>query len=105
MLNPDGSLSHGELVTGDGRIMLGTATPEFESPKHHREHCERARAWSAVPYIIDGVLVFVDDVDAHYQRAIAAGATILSAIEDGFPRRRYRAENPECHRWMFMQRE
>ncbi|MBE0696363.1 MAG: VOC family protein [Anaerolineaceae bacterium] len=105
LLNPDGSLSHGEMASGNGRIMLATATPAYESPKHHREHCESARAWSAVPFTIDGVLVFVDDVDEHYQRAIQAGALILSAIEDGFPRRRYRVEDLEGHRWMFMQRE
>lgn len=102
-LKPDGSLDHGEMTAGDGRIMLAT-TPAYESPKHHREHCERARAWQANPWVIDGVLVYVDDVDAHYARAVAAGATILSEPEDGFPGRRYRAEDPEGHRWMFMQR-
>jgi PhnB protein len=54
--------------------------------------------------VIDGVLVYVDDVDAHYARAIEGGAAILSGLEDGFPGRRYRAEDLEGHRWMFMQR-
>jgi uncharacterized glyoxalase superfamily protein PhnB len=52
----------------------------------------------------DGRLVSVPDVDAHYRRAQAAGATILSEPEDGFPARRYRAEDLEGHRWMFMAR-
>ncbi len=103
-VEPDGTLSHGEMIAGRGRIMLATATPVYESPKHHREHCERARAWSAVPWVIDGVLVYVDDVDRHFARAKQAGATILSEIEDGEPGRRYRAEDLEGHRWMFMQR-
>jgi predicted enzyme related to lactoylglutathione lyase len=30
-----------------------------------------------LPWIIDGVLVQVNDVEAHYERAKAAGATIL----------------------------
>jgi PhnB protein len=51
------------------------------------------------------VLVFVDDIDEHYARAKHAGATILSEPEDGPPGRRYRAEDLEGHRWMFMQRE
>jgi PhnB protein len=51
------------------------------------------------------VLVYVDDIDAHYKQAIKAGATILSEPEDGFPARRYRAEDLEGHRWMFMQKE
>ena len=105
LLAPDGSLSHGEMTAGSGRIFFGTATPAYESPKHHREHCARARVWSAAPWVIDGVLVYVDDVDAHYERAKRAGATILSEPEDGPPARRYRVEDLEGHRWMFMQRD
>lgn len=105
LTGPDGTLSHGEMKAGDGVIMLATPTPAYESPKRHRETCERARRWSAVPWIIDGVLVYVDDLDAHYRRAKSAGATILSEIEDGPPGRRYRAEDFEGHRWFFFQRE
>ncbi len=101
----DGRLSHGEMDTGGGLIMLATPSPHYESPRRHREHCEQARRWSEVPYIVDGVLVHVDDVDAHYARAVAEGATILSSIEDGGPGRRYRAEDLEGHRWMFIQRQ
>lgn len=103
MLDDDGKLAHGELAAGSGRIMVSAATPLYESPRRHREHCERARDWSAVPWVIDGVLVYVDDVDAHFEHAKAAGATILTEIEDGWPGRRYRAEDMEGHRWMFMQ--
>ena len=105
MLNPDGSLSHGEMITGNGRIMLATPTPDYESPKRHREHCEQAQAWSSVPWVVDGVLVYVDNVDLHHQRALQAGARMLGEMEDGFPGRRYRCEDPEGHRWMFMQRQ
>jgi len=47
--------------------------------------------------------VYVDGVDAHYERARQAGANILSAPEGGLPGRRYRAEDLEGHRWMFLQ--
>jgi uncharacterized glyoxalase superfamily protein PhnB len=107
MIGPDGRLSHGEMGTGEesvGLIMLATPTPDYQSPKHHRETCEAAAKWSKVPYIIDGVLVYVEDVDAHFQRAREAGATILSEVETGGPGKRYRAEDLEGHRWMFMQR-
>lgn len=103
-LDDTGRLTHGEMMTGRGRIMLAAATPGYESPKHHREHCEAARAWSNAPWVIDGVLVYVADVDKHYARAKQAGATILSELEDGGPGRRYRAEDIEGHRWMFLQR-
>jgi len=101
---PDGRVSHAEMEAGNGLIMLGTPTPDYESPKHHRQTCDRARNWSAVPWIIDGVLVYVDDLTAHFTRAKTAGAAILSAIEDDLPGRRYRAEDLEGHRWFFFER-
>jgi uncharacterized glyoxalase superfamily protein PhnB len=104
MLEADGRLSHGEMEAGDGVIMLATPSPDYEAPRHHREHCEQARRWSEVPWIVDGVLVYVDDVDAHHARARDAGAVILSEPEGGPPGRRYRAEDLEGHRWMFMER-
>ena len=100
----DGRLGHGEMETGSGLIMLATPSPDYQGPKQHREECEAARKWQSVPYIVDGVLVYVDDLGAHYERARAAGATILSPLEDDENGRRYRAEDLEGHRWMFMQR-
>ena len=102
-LGPNGSLAHGELETGDGLIMLATPTADYQSPRHHREHCEPARRWSRVPWVIDGVLVTVPNVNEHYERAKRAGAAILSEPEDGPPARRYRVEDLEGHRWMFME--
>jgi uncharacterized glyoxalase superfamily protein PhnB len=104
MTTPDGRLSHGEMQAGDGLIMLATPSPHYHGPKRHRDECEPARRWSEVPYIIDGVLVYVDDVTSHFERAKAAGATILSAPEEASEGKRYRAEDLEGHRWMFMQR-
>lgn len=106
MVDPSGRLMHGEMeIGGGGLIMLATPSPDYESPKRHRTTCESARRWHAVPWVIDGVMVYVDDIDAHFARAKGAGATMLSEIEEGFPGRRYRAEDLEGHRWMFMQRE
>lgn len=99
----DGTISHGELELGEGVVMLATPTPDYQGPKHHREVCEPARKWSQVPYVIDGVLVQVDDLEAHYERAKDAGATILSEPEDSGHGRFYRAEDLEGHRWMFSQ--
>ena len=104
MTDADGHLTHGELETGDGLIMVATPSPDYRGPRRHRMECEQARLWSKVPWIIDGVLVIVDDIDGHYERARREGATILSEPEDGFPGRRYRAEDIEGHRWMFLQR-
>src|SRR4030088_3088318 len=78
MLSQDGRLAHGEMEAGDGLIMLATPTPDYEAPRRHRESCERARRWSAVPWVIDGVLVFVASVDEHFARATREAAPILS---------------------------
>src|SRR2546427_9969490 len=83
LLGEEGRLSHGEMEAGDGLIMLATPSPHYRGPKRHREECETAARWSEVPYIIDGVLVYVADVTAHFERAEAAGATILSPVEEG----------------------
>jgi PhnB protein len=99
-----GRLTHGEITLGDGVIMLATPSPDYQSPKHHRETCPAAAKWNEVPYIVDGLLVYVSDIEEHYNTAVAAGARILSPIETGGPGPRYRAEDPEGHRWMFMQR-
>jgi uncharacterized glyoxalase superfamily protein PhnB len=97
-----GRLTHGELEAGDGLIMLASPTPVYQGPRRHREHCAAAASWSRVPYIIDGVLVEVDDVDGHCKRARAAGASILSEpANQGEGFRQYRAEDLEGHRWMF----
>jgi PhnB protein len=105
MVEPNGRLAHGEMSTGEqGLIMLATPTPDYQSPKHHRATCEPAAAWSKVPYVIDGVLVYVENVDVHIDQARAAGAIILSEVESGGPGKRYRAEDLEGHRWLFMER-
>jgi uncharacterized glyoxalase superfamily protein PhnB len=101
----DGTIVHAELGAGDGKIMLATPSPDYVSPRRMRELSDEARKMYDVPYVVDGVLVEVDDVDAHFARAKAAGATILSEAEDvpDFGVRHYRVEDPEGHRWMFSQ--
>lgn len=100
---PDGTIGHAELDTGGGVVMLASGNEHYESPKHHREHCEAARKWSAVPWVIDGVQVEVDDVDAHFARAKERGAHLLSEIVEAPYGRLYRVEDLEGHRWMFIQ--
>ena len=101
----DGTVTHAELETGSGIVMLATPSPDYVSPKRLRELSTEARTMAEVPYVIDGVLVEVDDVDAHFARAREAGATILSEPEDvpDVGVRHYRVEDPEGHRWMFSQ--
>jgi uncharacterized glyoxalase superfamily protein PhnB len=106
MTGDDGTIGHAELDVGDGSIIfLATPSPHYESPKRHREHCEAAAKWSDNPWVIDGHMVQVDDVDAHHAHAAAAGATVLRAPEDVAEAgiRLWSGEDVEGHRWMFTQ--
>ncbi|MEM7645167.1 MAG: VOC family protein [Pseudomonadota bacterium] len=79
----DGRLVHGEMRHGNGVIMLGSAT-------------EASAKGSPGLYLV------VADVDAHYDRAIAAGADVVYPPEDtAFGTRRWRARDPEGHEWSF----
>lgn len=103
-LDSEGRLSHGEISMNDGIIMLANGNPDYESPIRHRQNCLSSAKWYSVPYIINGVLVYVDDVQAHFENSKKLGACILSDLEFGEPGARYRAEDPEGQRWMFMQK-
>ena len=51
-----------------------------------------------------GVMVRVDDADAHHARALRAGARIVSPPTDyPYGERQYTAEDPAGHRWTFSQ--
>jgi uncharacterized glyoxalase superfamily protein PhnB len=102
LVGDDGSVGHAELALGDAVISLATPSPDYQSPKRHAETCAAARKWSEVPWVINGLMVLVDDVDAHAARAKAAGARLLSEPEDsGHGHRVYRVEDLEGQRWMF----
>ena len=88
-------------VPGGGMLLLGRTGPDYESPRRHRQTCEASRRWQQVPYVVDGVLVNVQDVDSHFEKARAAGATVLTEPEDTPHGRNYRVEDLEGHRWMF----
>jgi len=87
----DGRIGHAELTYGGSvSLMLASTYPEIGlvSP----QNLEGVHAQ---------VKCLVDDVDAHYERARDAGATILSEPKDNYGERGYRAVDPEGHRWMF----
>jgi uncharacterized glyoxalase superfamily protein PhnB len=102
----DGTVTHAELERDGAVVMLATPSPDYEGPRRHRETCEAARRWQDNAWVIDGLLVEVDDIDAHHARAVEAGATVIRPLEDTAEAgmRLYTAEDPEGHRWMFTQR-
>ncbi len=85
---PDG-VAHAEMAVADSRIMLGNPGPDFKSPKH-------------LGAVTHNTYVYVDDIEAHFARAKAAGATILDEVEEQFyGDKRYGVEDPEGHVWYF----
>jgi PhnB protein len=100
--NDEGRVTHAELELDGAVVYLGWPGEGYMSPVHHADVCAYAREWSAVPYIVNGVHVTVDDVDAHCERAREGGATILREPKTETYGRLYNAADLEGHRWMFM---
>ena len=101
-----GTVTHAELERDGAIVMLATPNADYRGPKRHRESCEQARRWQDNPWVVDGLFVVVDDIDAHHAQAATAGAAVIRRLEDN-PQagmRLYTAEDPEGHRWMFGQR-
>ena len=91
---PDGSIGHAEIALLGNTVMLASAYPEggLGGPR-------------ALPHLHAFITVYVDDVDAHYARAVAEGATITEELADQFYGDRvYRAVDPEGQRWSFHER-
>jgi uncharacterized glyoxalase superfamily protein PhnB len=96
LMSAGGVIDHATLAFGGGVIGIG---PEGHhgtiSPKSGRIESQY-------------ISVYVDDVDAHHQHAVAAGARIAAELRDYFwgddGHRTYEALDPEGHRWRFHQR-
>ena len=89
------------LEYGGEFFLAGHPNTAYRGPRRHALSCATARAWLDTPFVVDGVLVYVDDLEDHYRVAKAAGAKILSEIEVNTVQRQYRCEDLEGHRWMF----
>ena len=86
---PDGKVGHAELDIGDGLVMLADENPDMgaSSPK----------SVGGTPVTIS---VYVEDVDAVFEAALAAGATELRAVENQFyGDRSGQFEDPFGHHW------
>ncbi len=86
---PDGKVMHAALKIGDSMVMLG----------------EEATAWNVLsPQSLGNssvvIHLYVDDVDALYQKAVSAGCTATMPLIDQFWGDRYgQVVDPFGHRW------
>jgi uncharacterized glyoxalase superfamily protein PhnB len=90
--NGEGQAVHAELNIGGSEIWL---------------HAEQGDYKLGSPQTIGGATanyaVMVDDVDAHYERALANGAQIHhEPVDQAYGYREYSAHDPEGHLWSFM---
>jgi len=100
----DGTIGHAELDIEGATIFLSTPAG-YVGSRRHRESCEVERQMHDNPWVIDGLFVEVDDVDAHHAQAVEAGATVIRGLDEpGVGYSIYTAEDVEGHRWMFGQR-
>jgi PhnB protein len=88
---PDGKIGHAEIKIGDAIIMISDEYPEM--------HIQSPQTLGGTPV---GIHVYVSDVDALNQRAVAAGATVQRPIADQFyGDRSVTLGDPFGHRWFF----
>jgi uncharacterized glyoxalase superfamily protein PhnB len=84
-----GRLMHAMITIGDSSVMLVDEMPEWNSlgPK----------SLKGSPVTLH---LYVDNVDAAFERAVAAGAKVMMPLEDTFWGDRYgQLEDPFGHRW------
>ena len=86
---PGGKIGHAEIKIGDSIIMLGDEMPgsACQSPQ-------------SVGGTTSGVMLYVENVDAVFNQAVAAGAQVDAAVADMFWGDRYgRLKDPFGHSW------
>lgn len=95
--NPDGSIAHAQLSFGNGMIMLGSAKPDDTGwGRLIRQPDEVGGFETQAAYLV------VDDADALYAQAQAAGAEIVLEIRDqDYGGRDFSCRDPEGHLWSF----
>jgi uncharacterized glyoxalase superfamily protein PhnB len=88
----DGKVNHAELELEGGVVMIGAPGGDYQGP----------RKTGGARHVF--VHAYVEDVDAHHERAKAAGANVLAAPEDQlYGDRRYQVEDLDGHIWFFAQ--
>lgn len=103
IVDDNGRLAHSELTFGEAVVMVGSAGGK--EPYQQRQKSPRASGG-----VTQALAFYIDDVDAHYARAVAAGATVLRELRtddygaDYWSDRTYGASDPEGHLWWFIQR-
>jgi uncharacterized glyoxalase superfamily protein PhnB len=90
---------------GEGNAVHAEVRAAGQAIWLHRVTGEHRMASAAAAPSSNGMVVMVDDVDAHFRRARQAGAATESEPRDmPYGQREYGARDPEGHRWWFAAR-
>jgi PhnB protein len=73
MAQPDGRVGHAELQLGDSRVMLADEFPEMD--------CRGPHSMGGTPVTL---YMYVENVDAVVEQALAAGAKLTRPVQDQF---------------------
>jgi PhnB protein len=86
---PDGKVMHAEVKIGDSVIMLSDEFPEFGSLS--------PQSVGGSPM---GLHIYIENVDAAFDRAVKAGAQVEMPVADQFWGDRYgKLKDPFGHKW------
>ena len=89
-------IRHAQLVCGGGMVMIGSAGLDGPWGRLVAQPADTGLR------VTQGNCVVVPDVDAHYARAVAAGAVVAQGIADqGYGGRGYACRDLEGHLWWF----
>jgi PhnB protein len=96
MTGPDGhSTAHAEMTIGDSTVMLTDENPTWG-----------AKSPASLGGSPSSLHLYVKDADKWFQRAVAAGCTVVMPIDDVFWGDRYgRVKDPYGHEWAFATRK
>jgi PhnB protein len=70
---PDGKIAHAEIKIGDSPVMLADEIPGMEH--------KGPESYGGTPV---SLMVYVEDVDTRFSRAVSAGATVLRPVKNQF---------------------
>ncbi len=86
---PDGKVMHAELKIGDSRLMLADVFPGFG--------CGSPKTLGGSAVVLN---LYSDNVDAMFDQAVKAGATVMMPLANQFWGDRYgQITDPYGHRW------
>ncbi len=103
-----GRIEHSELVIGDGVVMVASSNTDAQPRLPFKAHYKSPRSLGGAT--TQSLMVYIDDAEAHFARAKAAGAGIFMEPsvhdygDDYWADRSYGAIDIEGHHWWFTER-